>query len=249
MRTRAPSPRKRKAHFYWWTLANTTAACLAVLSWLLCLHVFGHPEIPRNYEILRKLDRQAEPVGFQLQKAPPGDAADPRALYRRYAELSDEAMDRLNAALMRNYLKGLEEDDLIQYVEGDFRVIEIRELGPGDLFSPGFAVRGRAMVQPDEFTEAAPWPVEIEYLFPTERVSASDWFQPGDMLSISRVPNCAMMLHVAHNDGEDTPVVILTAVPIAMGKYRVGAERSFTVSAPTEVRPGAALPVFTGGRG
>lgn len=240
----APARRRRRGHYYWWTLANVLAACAAVLSWLLCLHIFGHPEIPRNYEILKQLGLQKPPVGFDLQQAPPGDAADPRSLYRRYAELGDDARDRLNRALMRNYLTGLEEGGLIQYIEGDFEVTGTRRLDGDDLFHPGFAVRARAMVRPDEFTEAAPWPVTIDYLFPTRNSVAEAWFAPGDRLEISKVPNCAMLMHVSRGDGGDTPVVRLAVVPIAMGRYQVGSQRSFTIAAPENLNPAARFPVF-----
>lgn len=238
------APRKRKPHFFWWTLANTLALCGVVLSWVLCLHVFGHPEIPRNYEFLKKLGRIDPPVGFTLQEAPPGDAADPRALYRRYAELPPESLDRLNAALMRNYLRGLREPGLIQYVEGGFKVTEVRKLGAGDLFQPGFAVRARAMIRPDEFSEPAPWPVMIDYLFPTGEEVARDWFVPGDLLEISKVPNCAMVLHVERLEGGDTPEVNLVVVPIAMGDYYVGKSRSFGITTPSALNPAAPFPIF-----
>lgn len=240
----APQRRRRRAHFYWWTLANVLAACGAILSWVLCLHVFGHPEIPRNYELLRKLGRAEPAVGFSLQQAPPGEAADPRALYRRYAELDPGSTERLNRALMRNYLTGLDERGLIQYVEGDFQITHVRELDGDDLFQPGFAVRARAMVRPDEFSEAAPWPVSIDYLFPTRNSVASSWFNPGDRLDVAKVPNCAMLMHVARAEGGDTPVVRLVVVPIAMGEYRIGKDRSFTIVVPERLNPGARLPVF-----
>lgn len=236
---------KRKPHHYWWLLANALVACLAVLSWMLCLHVFGHPEIPRNYEILQKLGRTDPPVGFSLQQAPPGEAANPRALYRRYAELNGHSMTVLNSALMRNYLKSLDEPGLIQYVEGSFVVTDVRALDENDLFQPGFAVRAQAMVQPDEFSEAAPWPVEITYLFPTTDLRAQEWFRPGDRLAISKVPNCAMVLRVARDDTGDTPIVHLTVVPIAMGDYQVGKEQSFTISTPEKLNPAAGFPVFS----
>lgn len=235
---------KRKPHYYWWLLANTLAACLAVLSWVLCLHVFGHPEIPKNYELLQKLGRNDPPVGYSLQEAPPGEAADPRALYRRYAELNPHSMSVLNSALMRNYLKSLDEPGLIQYVEGEFVVTQVRTLDDGDLFQPGFAVLAQAMVQPDEFSEAAPWPVEIAYLFPTTRTEAEAWFRPGDRLAISKVPNCAMVLRIARDDQGDTPLVRLTVVPIAMGDYQVGNDRSFTIGTPDRLNPAARFPVF-----
>lgn len=239
-----PKQWKRKPHYYWWTLANTVAACLAILSWVLCLHVFGHPEIPKNYELLEKLGRTDEPVGFSLQEAPPGDAADPRALYRRYAELDTNSLASLNSALMRNYLKSLDEGGLIQYIEGSFIVTDVRTLTEGDLFHPGFAVRGQAMIQPDEFSEAAPWPVTIDYLFPTKNTSAQEWFRPGDQLAVSKVPNCAMVLRVARDERGDTPVVQLTVVPIAMGEYKVGKENEFTVATPEKLNPAASFPVF-----
>jgi hypothetical protein len=44
----------------------------------MCLHVFQHPEIPRNYEILRKLGRTEPPVPLKEMEAPAGEAADPR---------------------------------------------------------------------------------------------------------------------------------------------------------------------------
>ena len=235
---------KRKPHFYWWTLANALAICAAILSWVLCLHVFGHPEIPKNYELLKRLDLAKPAVGFELQKAPPGNAADPRALYRRYAELDDLSTQRLNRGLLRNYLTELPEPGLIQYIEGNFDITHVRELSEDDLFHPGFVVRARAMVRPDEFSEAAPWPVTIDYLFPTQNPSAADWFQPGDQLAVSKVPNCALLLHVARTQTEDTPLVRLTVVPIAMGDYKIGKNRSFTISTPTELNPSAPFPVF-----
>ncbi|MEM1083714.1 MAG: hypothetical protein AAGI48_06290 [Verrucomicrobiota bacterium] len=237
-------PWKRKPHYYWWLLANTLAACLAILSWVWCLHVFGHPEIPRNYEILKKLGRADPPVGLALQEAPPGEAADPRALYRRYAELNGHALMRLNAALLRNYLKALDEPGLIQYVEGEFVITQARELAEGDLFHPGIAVRAQAMVQPDEFSEAAPWPVMIDYLFPSTDREAYQWFQPGDRMAVSKVPNCAMVLQVTRDDHGDTPVVRLVVVPIAMGDYQVGKERTFTISTPESLDLSAPFPVF-----
>ncbi|GAA5480202.1 hypothetical protein [Haloferula helveola] len=244
MASKSEPRRWRKPHFYWWTLANVIAACLAVLSWVLCLHVFGHPEIPKNYEILKKLGRQSPGVGFDLQEAPPGEAADPRALYRRYADLDEASTARLNRALMRNYLTSLGELGLIQYVEGDFKVTHVRRLDEGDLFSDGFAVRARAMVRPDEFTEAAPWPVTLDYLFPTRNSVAADWFQPGDTLHVAKVPNCAMLLHVDRDTSGDSPLVQLTVVPIATGEYQVGTNHRFTIIAPEELNPGCRFPVF-----
>jgi hypothetical protein len=219
-----------------------------VLSWLLCLHVFQHPEIPRNYGILKKLGRVEPPKPLPAMQAPAGEAADPRAFYRRYAGLSADDLQTFNAALMRNYLLNLKEPKLIQYAEGDYRVTQVRDLGPGDLFHPGFAVRAQAMVAPDEFSQPAPWPVVIEYLFPTSDKMAAGWISPGDHLAISKFPNCAMLLHVARVETEDTPVMVLTVVPIAFGDFQAGKDREFTLQAPAALNPAGTLPVFAAER-
>lgn len=249
-REKEAPPKKRKPAYFWWTLANVLALCVAILSWLLCLHVFNHPEIPRNYEILRKLGRAQSPQPLKVialpDELPPpqGESADPRALYRRYAALPNDALGRLNAALMRNYLTNLKETKLIQYVEGDYRVDEVRKLTRKDLFSPGVAVKARAMLPPDQASDPAPWPVEIEYLFPTASTEAAGWMSPGDMLTLNKFPNFAMVLHVARLDGEDTPLVRLTVVPVAFGDFTIGPDQKFQLEAPAALHPGGPLPVF-----
>jgi hypothetical protein len=244
-RDKQPPPKKKRSPaYYWWALANVLALCLAVLSWLLSLHVFRHPEIPRNYEILRKLGRVEPPQPLESMQAPPGESADPRAFYRRYAGLSKDDLATFNAALMRNYLLNLKEPDLIQYAEGDYRVEQVRALGADDLFHPGFAVRAKAMVAPDEFTQPAPWPVVLEYLFPTRDPRAASWIAPGDLLTVSKFPNCAALLHVDRIEGEDTPVMVLTVVPVAFGDFAAGKDRKFTLEAPGSLNPAGPLPVF-----
>jgi hypothetical protein len=244
-----PPKKKRQPAYYWWALANVVALCLAVSSWLLCLQVFQHPEIPRYYDILRWLERVEPPKDLKAMDTPAGESADPRAFYRRYAGLSDDNLATFNAALMRNYLMNLKEPNLIQYAEGDYLVQEVRKLGPEDLFHPGFAVKAQAMIAPDEFTQPAPWPVVIEYLFPTDNAEAAGWIGAGDLLTVSKFPNCAMLLHAAKIAGEDTPVLVLTVVPIAFGEFEVGKDRKFTLKAPTELNPAGPLPVFKAEKG
>ena len=100
------------------------------------------------------------------------------------------------------------------------------------------------MIRPDEFSEAAPWPVTIDYLFPTSHPEAVEWFHPGDRMAVAKVPNCALLLHVTRTSQDGTPLVRLTVAPIAMGKYKIGKERSFTTTTPEELNPSATLPAF-----
>ena len=63
-------------------------------------------------------------------------------------------------------------------------------------------------------------------------------------MAVSKVPNCALLLHVDRNNLYDTPMVRLTVTPIAMGQYMIGSDRSFTISTPDKIDPGAPFPVF-----
>ena len=237
-------PPPRRPPYFWWCLANALALCFAVVSWLVCLNVFGFPEVPRNYEILRRIGRLPELNRFTVLDVPNGNLLDPRGLYRRFFSLTGDDLVGLNSQLMRNYLMNFEQPLLLTYIEGDYQVEMVRELGPDDFLPSGIAVRARAMVKPDDFTKAAPYPVLVEYVFPTEDSSVASEFRPGDILTISKSPNCAAIVHVERLLEDDEQVVCLTVIPIAYGPYRVGDAVTFNIEPPAEVRPAAGFPVF-----
>lgn len=234
----------RRPPYFWWFLANALALSFAVLSWAMCLHVFGHPEIPRNYRILEKLGRAPELKRHTVLDAPNVAALDPRDLYRRFFPLDEPARDRLNTLLLRNYLSNFDRPLLLTYIQGDYRVERVRTLDGADFLSPGFVVRARAMVKPDDFTEAAPYPVVIEYIFPTPQVAMAGGFDPGDTLEVRKSPNCAAILHVSSTIEGDEPALLLTVVPIAYGPYEFDEQTGFTIEVPERLNPGAAFPMF-----
>ena len=233
----------RRPAYFWWFLANTLALCFAIVSWAVCLHVFGNPEIPRNYLILKKLGRLPELKRYTVLDVPNGNALSPGELYGKYFGLDEEKRARLNALLMRNYMRNFEKTLLLTYVEGDFQVVETRPLKTEDFLYPGFAIRAQAMVKPDDFTEAVGFPVVIEYLFPTGNDGAVSRFSAGDVLEVNKNPNCAAVVHVSKAVVDDEPALQLTVIPIAYGPYRVG-EAKFSIDPPKELSPGASLPVW-----
>jgi hypothetical protein len=236
-------PAPRRPAYFWWLLANALALCFAVASWTLCLHVFGNPEIPRNYELLRKIGRLPELKRYTVLDVPNGNLLDPRGLYSRFFPLTTDQLARFNTRLMRNYLTNFERPLALTYIEGDYQVEQIRELGPRDFISHGFVIRARALVKPDDFTKAAPYPVVIEHIFPTQDPAARE-FRPGDILSIRKSPNCAAIIHIERILDDDDPLVCLTVVPIAYGPYRVGDNITFGIEPPVEVNPAAEFPMF-----
>ena len=237
-------PPPRRPAYFWWLLANALALCFAVLSWTFCLEVFGNPERPRNYAILKKLGRLPQLKRYTVLDVPNGNLLDPRGQYARFSGITDEQLERLNQRLMRNYLTNFDKPLALTYVEGDYQIEEARPLVAGDFISKGVVVRARALVKPDEFTKPAPYPVVIDCIFPTEDASAAAIFRPGDIIDIRKSPNCATVIHVERVTGDDGPLICLTVVPIAYGPYRVGNEAGFTIEPPVEVNPAAAFPMF-----
>lgn len=236
-------PPSRPAYF-WWLLANALALCFAVISWAVCLHVFGNPEIPRNYDILGKLGRLPELKRYTVLDVPGGNALAPKELYKKYFGITPEQLLRVNALLMRNYLTNFDRPLLLTYIEGDYQITDARELRANDFFNPGAVIRAQALVKPDDFTKPMPYPVFIEYLFPTDHPSAAGFFKPGDVLGVKKSPNCAAVVHVDMVINDDEPALLLTAIPIAYGSYQIGEKASFTIEPPVQLRPSAGFPVF-----
>ncbi len=242
-RTIEPPPPGKPAYF-WWLLANALALCFAIVSWAVCLHLFGNPEIPRNYEILRKLKRLPELKRYTVLDAPNGNVLGPKELYQKFFGADHERIEKLNKRLLRNYITNFERPLLLTYVEGKYQVEDARALGENDLFSPGVVVRAQALIKPDEYNPEAPYPIFIEYVFPTAETSVLKRFKAGDILDVRKSPNCAAILHVAKVKREDEEVLHLTVIPIAYGPYQIGKASSFGIEPPAAVRPQAEFPIF-----
>lgn len=237
-------PPPRRPAYFWWLLANALALCFAVISWAVCLHVFGNPEIPRNYQILGKLGRLPVLKRYTVLDVPNGNALAPKELYKRYFGYTEEQRVRVNSLLMRNYLTNFDRPLLLTYVEGDYQVEKVRKLDSKDFLDPGIVIRAQALVKPDDFTKPMPYPVLIEYVFPTSQTNAAASFKPGDILGVKKSPNCAAVVHVSRIINDDEPALLLTVIPIAYGSYQLGDTGSFQIEPPAVLRPARGFPVF-----
>jgi hypothetical protein len=236
-------PPSRPAYF-WGLLANALALCFAVVSWFICLYVFGNPELPRNYELLGKLKRLPVLKRYTALDVPSGNAWAPKELYSRYFGLTEEERTRANSLLMRNYLTNFDRPLLLTYVEGDYQIEQVRKLDANDFFNPGIALRAQALLKPDDFTKALPYPVFIEYIFPTPHPEAAQYFNPKDMLTVKKNPNGAAVVHISKLIHDDEPSLLLTVIPIAYGPYQIGQSKTFQIEPPAKLRPAAGFPVF-----
>ncbi len=237
-------PPPRRPAYFWWLLANALALCFAIISWAVCLHVFGNPELPRNYEILGKLGRLPVLKKYGQTDVPNGNAMAPKELYKRYFGYTEDVRLKANSLLLRNYMTNFDRSVLLTYAEGDYVVKESRKLGSNDFFDPGVAVRLQAMVKPDDFTKAMPYPVFIDYLVPTAEQDAAGSLKPGDQVTIRKSPNCAAVIHVSRTISEEEPALLLTVVPIAYGLHQIGDGEPFKIEPPLKLRPGSGFPAF-----
>jgi hypothetical protein len=204
--------------YFWGLMANTLALCFAIISWQVCLHVFGHPEISRNYEILGKLGRSPVLKRYTVLDVPNGSALAPKELYKRYFGYTEEQRVRANSLLMRNYLTNFDRPLLLNYIEGDYQIGKIRKLSQKDFFDPGIVIRAQAEV--------------------------ASSFKSGDILSVKKSPNCAAVVHVSKINHEDELALLLTVIPIAYGSYQIGGSESFKIEPPLKLRPAAGFPIM-----
>lgn len=236
------APRRRPPYF-WWLLANVLALCFAVLSWIFCLEVFGNPDVPRNYQILAKLGRLPKIKDFKGSTLPEGSLHGPRELYRKFFDVTDDQFAELNRQYLRNHLTNFDDPLGVTYIEGDFVVQEVRACGPGDYLYGGFVIRSRARVKPDDFSKAVPYPVVVEYLFPTTDASAMESFAPGQVISIGKAPHAGVVLDAGKHLEGDEQVVRFTVMPLIYGPCRMGG-KPFVLVAPDKLRPAARFPCF-----
>ncbi len=234
----------RRPPWFWWLLALILASCFSILCWSLCISIFNNPEVPRNYEILRKLGRLPEHRAYTSQTAPKHPTASAAVLRKSYLEFSNDELTVVNNSLMHSYLTNFREATFCTYLQGTYKVTGARKLTEEDIISGGFAVQLRSMIQPDEYSELAPYPVIAEIIFPTPYADSYKGFHVGDMLELDITPHFASLLHIEklEQDDDDT-IIVITAVSLA-SRLRPPHEGPFDLVPPKEVKLGATYPLF-----
>ncbi len=230
--------------WFWWMLALILASCFSVLCWWLCISIFNSPEIPRNYELLKKLGRLPEHHAYTSQTAPKHPTESAPTLRKNYLVFNDKELAIINRSLLHSYLTNFREHTFCTYLEGDYRVTGARKLTKDDIITQGFAIQLRAYIQPDEYSDPAPYPVIAEIIFPTPYADSYKGFHKGDMLELGITPQFASLLHVDKivRENDDT-ILVVTAVSLA-SKLRPPHEGPFTLAPPEELNLKAKLPIF-----
>lgn len=226
-------------NLFLWTVFILLLIGAAFACWLGSFYIFGHPEQPKPYKILKKLGKIDAPKRFEVTAAPPGEFLGPQKLFERYSRMTRLELERENAELLRNYIKNYRETKkLVPYATGRYEIISSYELQKSDMFGSGVV----ALAQASDFPQ-----VLIEHIYtaaPTAIPGLRSMLQPGLDMKLERTLDLAAVVHIERTfDGR----LQLTVVPLLYGTYALKqGVGTFGLEPPTDLNIEAGVPVVKG---
>lgn len=230
------APPKGHDNLFLWTVLILLLIGVAFACWLGSFYVFGHPEQPRAYKILKRLGKIEAPRRFEDIAAPLGEFLSAQKLYERFSKFSHLELERENGDLLRNYINNYRETKkLVPYVRGKFEILDSYELQKSDFFSSGVV----ALAQSADFPQ-----VVVEHVFtaPRENIGViRKLLQTGFLLPIERTKQLSAVIHVEKvYEGR----LQLTVVPLLYGTYALnGGTGTFSLEPPGDLNIDGALPI------
>lgn len=226
-----------KDNLFVWTVFLLVLVGVAFSCWLGSFYVFGHPEEPKSYGILKKLGKLPPPSRFQVTKAPAGEFLDAQRLFERYSKFTALQLERENQIYLRNYIKNYSETKkLVPYVTGKYAILKVYELHESDFFNTGVV----ALTQSVDFPQVL---LEIIYTAPVENVGdLRAMLKPGVEVRLDRTLDLSAVVHVARAlDGR----VQLSVVPLLYGQYRLkDGVGEFSLEPPIQLSVASGLPLI-----
>jgi hypothetical protein len=235
-----PAKPPGRDNLFLWTVFLLLLAALVFACWLGSFYVFGHPENPKAYRLLKRLNKIAPPARFLVTKAPPGEFLEAQRLFERYSPYTQLQLQRENEQLFRNYLRNYSETKkLVPYLTGKFVILRSYELQRTDLFDCGAV----ALTQSVDFPQLL-----AEVVYPTK--SKGDvpemlaLLQTGMELRLQRTHDLSALLQVGHAlDGR----MQVTIVPLLYGNYALkNGFGNFALEPPETLNVGAGFPLVRG---
>ncbi|MGH8100993.1 MAG: hypothetical protein ACREIW_06830, partial [Chthoniobacterales bacterium] len=210
---------------------------LAFAAWLGTFYIFEQPERPDSYRILQRLHKIDPPKRFELTAAPAGEFLGARQLFERYSAMGSAELGKVNAELIRNYIRNYGQvRGLVPYLVGRYTIIEARELGPGDVFTSGMVALAASLENGQ---------LLVEHLYPAEPSvipSLKQTLHPGLEIKLERTHDLSALIHVERlDDGR----LIFTAVPLLYGTYTMTrGPGMFRLEPPLTLNLAAGWPLF-----
>lgn len=222
--------------FLVWLLIFLVLIAVAVASWIGSFYIFGHPEQPFSYKVLKALKKIEEPKRFEPTNAPAGEFLPPSTILDRYSSLPPRELRETNASLFRNYIRNFQgAKGAVSYVVGEFTILDSYELTDQDLVTSGVVVLAQSNDDPR---------LIVEHIFPADEKNIPALHRTlltGLDLKLQRRLDFSAIIHAQPlRDGR----LKITAMPIIYGSYAsTQGPGVFSLSPPPELNIDAGLPV------
>ena len=228
---------RRRINYFAWTVVILLLTGFALAAWLGSFYIFSQPERPDSYRILQRLHKIEAPKRFELTAAPAGEFLNSKQLYERYSELGNAELARTNGELARNYIRNYQTvRGLVPYVVGRFKIVAVRELGPGDVFTSGMVALTNAVDNGE---------LLMEHLYPANPEALplmKQTLNVGLEIKLERSHDISSVIHAERMaDGR----MMITAIPLLYGSYTVTRGLgTFRLEPPLSLNLAAGWPLF-----
>jgi hypothetical protein len=228
---------RRKSNLFGWSVTILLLTGLAFAAWLGSFYIFGQPERPDSYRILKKLHKIDPTKRFELTAAPSGEFLTAKQLYDRYIAMSPTELGKTNGELARNYIRNFQSvRGLVPYVVGRFNIMEARELTPNDVFTSGMIALTNAVDHGETLMEHV-YPSDLQVLPLMKQTLVT-----GLEIKLERTHDLSAVIHAERlSDGR----IMITAMPLLYGSYTVTrGPGTFTLEPPLDLNLQAGWPLF-----
>lgn len=227
--------RTKDTGLFWWTIFITFLLVMTAGSWIFSLYLFAFPEKPFNYKLLAKLEKLEPIEDFTANSVPTGKFNDARELYQKFYHFSGEQLEGTNGKLKRGYLWNFKEQQPV-YVQGNFRISEVRKLTPQDYFMSGVLVQAYPIEDVEDSVslnskeqKRRVFPNAVfEFVFPADEVPEK-LFEVGQDLNVDGNRYYAAVLNIKRIGSEH---LCFTALPLLYGTFQVSDTQSLSTAPP-----------------
>jgi hypothetical protein len=228
---------RRKSNMFGWSVAILLLTGLAFAAWLGSFYIFGQPERPESYRILKKLKKIDPTKRFELTAAPAGEFLTAKQLYDRYIAMSPTELGKTNAELVRNYIRNFQGvRGLVPYLVGRFNIVEAHELTSNDVFTSGMVALTNSVDHGETLLEHV-YPSDPQVLPLMKQTLVT-----GLEIKLERTHDLSAVIHAERlADGR----ILITAMPLLYGSYTVTrGPGTFTLEPPLDLNLKAGWPLF-----
>lgn len=238
------SPRYRSSYhgvdsIFSWTLFIFFLTGFALFCWMGSFYVFGHPEKPTNYRLLKRLHKLDDPQRFEVTTVPRGEFLKPAQLLERFGHLEPNDRQRLNETLLRHFLRNYHQTrDLIPYAVGTYKIAALTSLTEHNFCSSGVVMLLQAVDQPQVF---------LEQIFTTDHENLAALqaaLTVGEEVKLEKPLDFSAIIFV---DTLPQGKIKLTTMPLLYGNYQGEETGVFSLHPPEHLNIDSGLPLFKAG--